>query len=162
VFTIDTRTHEQRLLLHASEAIRDIAVNANGDIAIAAHDDLVYVGHKNGTAWERMTIAWRTLSLRARRIALALDGLLLAIDTGGSIWMYSVSQRTYEMVSAGISDLRVVTISHDGNGAAVLDTDGRIIHVDLEIARSQLNRNTNTKPEVQHNEEEVTQWLQKP
>jgi len=86
VILVDTRSWTQTLLLHASEAIRDIAVTSGGQtIAVAANDDTIHVGARHGASWADPSTTWLTWSARARKIALAPDGLLVAICSDGSI-----------------------------------------------------------------------------
>ncbi len=140
VILIDTRSWTQTLLLHASEAIRDIAVTSDGQtIAVAANDDTIHVGVRHGASWADPNATWLTLSARARRIALAPDGLLVAICTDGSIWLYSVDRRAWLYVPTGTSDLSLVLVASDGKTGVTLDADGRIILMDLQRIRSAIS-----------------------
>jgi WD40 repeat protein len=137
VIVIDTRSWRQTLLLHASEAVRDIAFTSDGrTIAVAANDDTIHVGIRNGDTWTDTKIAWVTLTLRARKIALTPDEILVAICTDGTVRLYSSTRGTWLCVPTGISDLRLIAVSGDGKMAAVFDEDGRIIWIELELARS--------------------------
>jgi len=140
VVLIDTRSWQQSLLLHVSEAIRDIAITSDGQtIAVAANDDTIHVGVRHGAAWADPSTTWLTLSARARRIALAPDGLLVAICTDGSIWLYSVDRRAWLCVPTGTSDLSLAMVASDGKTGATFDADGRIILIDLERIRSAIS-----------------------
>jgi serine/threonine protein kinase/WD40 repeat protein len=142
ILLIDTKTHQYNVALKAPEAIRDIAITPDANIiAIAAHNDLIYVGHRNESAWIDIRFAWRTLAIRARRIAFTSDGLMLAIDTDGNVWIYSTSRGSFVCIPTGIADLRVIAIADSNDVAAVLDTDGRIVWIDLEMGRAILNKN---------------------
>jgi WD40 repeat protein len=140
VILVDTKSWRQTLLLHASEAIRDIALTSDGrTIAVAANDDTIHVGAQHGDSWVDASTTWVTLTVRARRIALAPDGLLVAISTDGTVWLYSSTRETWLCVPTGTSDLSLVAISSDGKASTVFDADGRIIWIDLEAARRAIN-----------------------
>jgi eukaryotic-like serine/threonine-protein kinase len=140
VVLIDTKSWRQTLLLHTQESVRDIALTSDGQtIAVAANDDTVHVGVRHGDTWNDANIAWVTLALRTRRIALAPDGLLVAICTDGTVWLYSSSRKTWLCLPTGTSDLSLVAVSSDGQASAVFDADGRIVWIDLKAAHSAID-----------------------
>jgi len=146
VFIIDTKSWRQTLLLHASEAVRDIAVTNDGrTIAVAANDDTIHVGARSGDAWTDPKPSWVALTARARKIALAPDGLLVAICTDGTVRLYSSAHRTWLCVSTGTWDLSLVAVSGDGKAAAGFDSDGRIIWIDLELVRGKIDKQYSPK-----------------
>jgi WD40 repeat protein len=140
VMVIDTSSSQQTRLLTTLGAIRDIAVSKDGrTIAIAAHDDTIHVAIRRGDTWHDHQINWSVFNARARRIVFTPDGLLVSICTDGTIWLYSPVQRHWLCIPTGTADLGLVTASNDGNHAAALDTDGRIIWIDLALARLRLD-----------------------
>jgi serine/threonine protein kinase/WD40 repeat protein len=140
VVVIDTKSWRQAPLLHTSEAIRDIALRSDGrTIAVAANDDTIHIGVRNGDAWTDARTTWVTLIARARRIALTPDGLLVAICTDGTVRLYSLTRRAWLCVPTGTSDLSLVAVSDDSKVGAAFDVDGRVILMDLESARDAMN-----------------------
>ncbi len=137
VIVIDTTSWRQILLFHTSAAVRDIALTRDGGtIAVAANDDTVHVGVRHGASWMDARTTWVTLAVRARRIALTSDGMLIAICSDGAVWLYSPTRRAWLCAPTGTSDLRLISVSDDGKIGAVFDEDGRIIWLDLELARN--------------------------
>jgi WD40 repeat protein len=137
VVIIDTQTPKQRLLLHVPGAIRDIAIAENApNIVVAAHDDIIYIGESAEGLNSDAQFSWSTFPARARRIALSQDQLLLAITTDGFVWAYSLHSKFPLCITTGTSDLSNIVISRDDKIAAVLDADGRIISLDLDMIRS--------------------------
>jgi WD40 repeat protein len=158
VIVIDTKSWQQTLLLHASEAIRDIAFTSDGrTIAVAANDDTIHVGGRYGIAWTDANATWVRLTLRARAIALTPDGLLVAICTDGTVWLYSITRRTWVCVPTGTSDLNLIAISGDGKLGAAFDADGRIIRLDLESVRSVNNNAFKIYRKGEQDHEEIHQ-----
>jgi WD40 repeat protein len=136
VIVIDTKSWRQTLLLHASEAVRDIALTPDGrTIAVAANDGVIRVGIRHGDAWNDATTTWVALTAHARQLALTPDGLLVAVCIDGTVWLYSSTHRTWLCLPTGTADLTLAAVTADGKAGAVLDAEGRIIWVDLMAVR---------------------------
>jgi WD40 repeat protein len=158
VILIDTKSWQQTLLLHASAAVQDIALTSDGrTIAVAANDDTIHVGTRHGDTWADENTTWVTLTVRARRIALAPDGLLVAISTDGTVWLYSSTRNTWLCVPTGTSDLSLVAVSSDGKASAVFDADGRIVWIDLDATRSAIDNTSAIHQEKDRRHEQVSQ-----
>jgi WD40 repeat protein len=141
VVVLDTTSWQTTVLPRAADAIRDIAVTADGrTIAIAANDNTVRVGFRHADAWTGPGTTWTELAMRARRLALTRDGLLVAICTDGTIWVYSAVRRTWLCLPVGTTDLNQVVVTGDGSAGTVFDTDGHIISLDLAAARKAVAR----------------------
>jgi WD40 repeat protein len=146
VVLVDTNSWQQTRILHTAQAIRDIAFSVDGRvIAIAGNDDTIYIARDDDVAWNSHRPQWMTFSARAQAVALTPDGILVALISNGSILVYSPSSHAWASFPTGTSDLTTVRISNQGERAAVLDTDGRIIQLDLSwvrrmLADSQANR----------------------
>ncbi len=149
VIVVDTKSWQQTPLLHVSEAVRDIAVTSDGrTIAVAGNDDTIHVGIRDEGTWTGAKITWVTLAIRARRIALTPDGLLVAICTDGAVRLYSSTRRKWLSVPTGTSDLSLVVVSRDGKMGVIFDADGRIILIDVESARTTMNNSAEIHKET--------------
>ena len=71
-------------------------------------------------------------------LALAPDGLLVALGANGSIWISSATRGNWICLPVGTADIRWVVITRTGNAAVVLDAQGRMIGIDLDAAQRQL------------------------
>jgi WD40 repeat protein len=140
VIIIDTKSWQQTLLLHAPEAVQDIALTLDGrTIAIAANDNVIRVGARHGDAWNDAGTTWTSLAARARQIALAPDGLLVAACIDGTVWLYSPARKTWLCLPTGTADLTLAVLTTDGEAGAVLDAEGRIIWIDLKAVWKELD-----------------------
>jgi WD40 repeat protein len=136
VFAIDTRTWRPEPVLHGSGGVREIAVTRDGHIvAVATNDGTIHIGTRDPDAASTARLTWVTFAARARHIALAPDGVLVAACTDGAIWLYSAPLRRWSFLSAGVVDFVRTVIADDGNAAAVLDAQGRLLWLDLDAAR---------------------------
>jgi WD40 repeat protein len=132
---LDTHTWQQVSILHTGQAVRDVAFSRNGDtIAVADSDDIIHVGRRTGTSWAADKIIWTAFAARAGRLALAPDGLLVALCSDGAIWLYSSMYKAWICLPIGAAP-RIVVVTTDGHFAAIFDTEGRIVWLDLELAR---------------------------
>jgi eukaryotic-like serine/threonine-protein kinase len=146
VIAIDTRTWRLETVLHASGEVREIAVTRDGHIvAVATNDGTIHVGTRDPDTASTAVLTWVTFAARARHITLAPDGLLVAACTDGAIWLYSAPLRRWVFLPTGIVDFVRTAIADDGNAAAVLDAQGRLLWLDLEAARRLLAASSGTQ-----------------
>jgi hypothetical protein len=89
---------------------------------------------------------WRDLAVRARHQVLASDGLLVAVCTDGTIWLYSIPDRRWLGVPIASADLRWVAVAADTGAAVALDVEGQLFWIDLNAARKLLATDNNTTP----------------
>jgi hypothetical protein len=136
VAMLDTSSWRQDPILHVAHTIRDIAIAANGrTVAVIDSDDTVHIGVRNGDAATDLSIPWTAFPLRAQRVALTPDGLMVAICSDGTVWLYSPERKSWICLPTGTADLTIVTTSSEGRAAASFDSDGRITWLDLELAQ---------------------------
>jgi WD40 repeat protein len=140
VVAIDTRSWQQETILQGAGAVRDIAATEDGHtLAVATNDGTIHVGtHREGARFPG-GLTWVALAARARHIALAPDGLLVAACTDGTIWLYSVPLRRWLCLPTGTADLGPAVMAAGGKAAVVLDFEGRLLWIDLDAARKRLD-----------------------
>jgi len=140
VIAIDTRSWQQKPVLHASGAVKEIAFTEDSHtMAVATNDGAIHIGTLGGDASNSEVATWVTLGARVRNIALAPDGLLVASYTDGTIWLYSIPHQRWLCLPTGTADLGRVAMATSGNSAVALDMEGRLIWIDLEAARTSLD-----------------------
>jgi serine/threonine protein kinase/WD40 repeat protein len=140
VVSIDTQSLQQRIILRASGAVQEISTTPDGSIiAVATTDGIIHIGTRETHQSHVETMKWSALAMRARYQALSSDGLLIVLCTDGTIWMYSVPDRHWLCLPTGRADLRRVVISADGGTAVAIDSEGRLIWIDLVAARKLLD-----------------------
>jgi WD40 repeat protein len=123
-------------VLQAGDAIEDIVFSRDGSVVtISANNGMIHVGVCTGRGSTAPNMQWSTLHAQARDIALTPDGLVIAACTDGSILAYSARYRRSLYIMVGTIDLTHVALTEDASAAAVLDTEGRIIWVDLNAIR---------------------------
>ena len=136
---LNTNTWQQVSILHTAQAVRDIAFSRDGDtVAVADSNDIIHVGRRPGTSWATGSadnVIWTTFTARAGRLALTPDGLLIALCSDGTIWLYSSMHNAWICLPIGAAAPRIVIVTTDGKFAAVFDIEGRIVWLDLELAR---------------------------
>ncbi|HEX3766266.1 MAG TPA: serine/threonine-protein kinase, partial [Kofleriaceae bacterium] len=136
VTAIDTRTWRLDTVLHGGGAVREIATTRDGHtLAVATNDGTIHVGTRDMDVVHPMAVTWSAFSARARHIALAPDGVLVAACTDGAIWLYSAALRRWMFLPTGTVDFVRTAIADDGKSAVVLDAQGRLLWIDLEAAR---------------------------
>jgi len=140
VVAINTKSWQQKPVFHASGAVRDIVVTNDGHtIAIATNDGVVQVITQRGGAQDHEDATLTMLSARARHLSLAPDGLLVAACTDGTIWLYSPPHRRWFCLPTGTANLVWAVVNRSGSTATVLDSEGRLIWVDLDAVRKLLD-----------------------
>jgi hypothetical protein len=144
VIAIDLVSWQQSTLLQALGAVQEIALTDDGGtIAVATNDGMIHVGARDRNSTASGAVTWTTFRARARDIALASDGLLIADCTDGTIWLYS-PQRQWLCLPSGVVDLGETVVAPDGKTAVVLDRVGRILWIDLDAARKLLELTSRT------------------
>jgi WD40 repeat protein len=139
VVAIDTTSWQQETILHGSGAVAEIATTRDGrTLAVSTHDGAIQLGTRSGDAAHPGGITWRRLAVRAHQITLTSDGLLIASGSDGTIRLYSPARGRWLCVPTGTADLGRSAVTADGKAAVVLDFEGRMLWVDLEAARKQL------------------------
>jgi WD40 repeat protein len=137
VIAIHPGSWQQDTLLLGSGAVEEIALRDDGSmIAVATNDGMIHIGTRETAA--ASAVSWTTLLARARDIALAPDGLLIAACTDGTIWLYS-PQRRWLCLPSGTVELGETVVAPNGKTAVVLDRAGRLLWVDLDAARKLLD-----------------------
>jgi hypothetical protein len=127
-------------VFHVSGAVRDIVVTNDGHtIAIATNDGVVQVVTRRDGAQDHEDATLTMLSARARHLSLAPDGLLVAACTDGTIWLYSPPHRRWFCLPTGTANLDWVVVDRSGSTATVLDSEGRLIWIDLDAVRKLLD-----------------------
>ena len=134
VVAIDTSSWQRTLVLAAGAAVQELASTADGRTVAVATRDAIHLG-TTGPGPASGGLAWVAIPIRVRHLALAPDGLLVALGRDGTIWMYSVPRRAWLCLPAGTTDLNRVVITASGSTAAVLDAEGHLIWIDLDAAR---------------------------
>jgi hypothetical protein len=148
VIEINTKSWQQESILHGSGAVREIALTDDGHtIAVATNDGVIHVGMRRNVAPGAERTTWVVLAGRARDIALASDGLLVATCTDGIVWLYSTTLQRWLCLPTGTADLGRATMAANGKVAVVLDREGRLIWIDLEVARMQLDDTNQQTPQ---------------
>jgi WD40 repeat protein len=141
VSIIDANTARQRPILHAGDAIQSIVFDGGGKaIAVTANDGTIHISNLPSDSLIGAAILWRTLHARTRGIAFTPDGLLIAACTDGSIMIYSWLRDRMFYIMIGTVDLTYVAVSGNAKSAIVLDTEGRIIQIDLAAVREAIAR----------------------
>ncbi len=144
VVAIDTASWRQATLLRGDGAVQAIDVTDDGQtLAVATDDGAVHVGTR---AQPGGAIEWVTLAARARHVALAPDGTVVAACTDGTIWLYSPAGRRWICLVVIGADLNRTVVAPNGNAAVTLDRGGRLLWIDLESARQQLLAKPGTSP----------------
>ncbi|HEX3762877.1 MAG TPA: serine/threonine-protein kinase [Kofleriaceae bacterium] len=146
LLVVNTASGHRAALLHAADAIRDIAVTPDGRIiAVATKGGIVHVGTRGERGWLDAGTSWIDLPVRARRIALTADGLLVAACTDGVIRLWSYPRRSWLCLPTGATDLNMVVTTPDRAAAVSIDTQGRVIWLDLDSVRNTLERGDPTR-----------------
>jgi hypothetical protein len=102
---------------------------------VTANDGTLHVSAvpDGAAAW-----AWSTSSVHARSVAWTASGLLLVACADGIVWIYSVVDQRWRCLIMGGTNLIYAAVDHRGTGAAVLDTAGHILWIDLVAAQHDL------------------------
>jgi serine/threonine protein kinase/WD40 repeat protein len=145
VVAIDTRSWQQEALLHGAGAVREIATTDDDHtIAVAMNDGTIHVGTRHEDASGSGDVTWVALATRAHHIALTPDGRLVAVCTDGTIWLYSAPRRRWLCLPTGTVDIDRTAVTDNGKAAVALDSEGRLIWIDLEAAHKLLDSTVNT------------------
>jgi len=140
ITVLETTSWQQTQLPRARDQIRDLAVTGDGrTLAVVAGDDTIRLGVRNADAWTDASTTWTSLGVRARRLTLTRDGLLVAVCADGTVWIYSAARRTWVCVQVGTHDLTHVVVTGDDATGVVFDADGRTTSIDLVAIRKTLD-----------------------
>jgi WD40 repeat protein len=154
VIVVDTTSWQQQTLLHGLGAVQEVAMTDDGHtIAVATADGTIHVGTRHDQASSPGHLTWEALRVRARDIALAPDGLLVATCTDGTIWLYS-PRRRWLCLPTGTVDLGKPVLTTNGRIAVTPDREGRLLWIDLESARVLLDPTSPTHTAVQERKHE--------
>ena len=141
VIVVDTGSWRPETVLRAASAILEMAATRDGrTVAVATSEGTLHVGTCDPVAPGPARLTWTTWAARAREIALAPDGLLVATYSDGTIWLHAPGQQRWLCVPSGTMDLARVAVAPRGQAAVVADVEGRLIWVDLAAARRQMTR----------------------
>jgi WD40 repeat protein len=143
VIAINTRSWNTETILRASSAVGDISVTQDGHwLILGTNDGFIHVGRLNDQMALSNRVTWQyKLAIRARHLAVTSDGLLIAVCSDGTIWLYALSDHRWLSLSVGNADFRWIATSTRGDAAAALDAEGHLIWIDLEAARKLLGSN---------------------
>jgi hypothetical protein len=136
---IDTASWQQQTVLHGSGAIQEIAA-AGQTLAVATSAGTLHVATRGSS--------WATLAMRARRVALTPDGLLIASCNDGTVWLYAPATRRWLCLPTGTVDLGAPAVTGDGRAAVVPDFEGRLLWIDLEAAHQLLDLPNQSPPRI--------------
>jgi WD40 repeat protein len=137
-------THEWQAALrfHASGAIHHIVLSPSSDmLAIATKNGHVYLGrrskHDDVSNWAPMI--WHHFEAHPRFLKFSPDGQILMItNSDGVIWFYSVEHDQWWYFPSGTAGLTVLQTAADGQHAATVDSIGRLMLLDLSLARNSI------------------------
>ena len=139
VDAIDVPSERRRTVLHASGAIGELSFSDDGHvIAISSNDGYCYIG-----MWQNYTshkITWTKFAIRVRHQAISKYGLLVILATDATIWFYSIHDGRWLCQPTSSGDLRRVALSADGERAAAVDIEGRILWIDLNAVNNLLKQ----------------------
>ncbi|HET7499771.1 MAG TPA: WD40 repeat domain-containing serine/threonine protein kinase [Kofleriaceae bacterium] len=139
VVALDTRTWRSEMLLQVPGEVQEIATTTDGRVvAIATGDGAIHIA-TGAVAARPSAMTWSTLPVSAHHIALTSDGVLVAVCTDGTIWLYDTDRRHSLCVPTGTADFGQTAVSADGKAAVALDREGRLLWIDLASARRLLD-----------------------
>ena len=137
IITLDSKSWLTRVTQDIGAKVIDFAASNDGSVmALIADDGTIRVADVRAVS----NIAWSTIELRARKIALTNDHLLLAIGSDNIAHACKLNYQKWLSLPLGVSDLLLVAISENQRSAAFFDSDGRVIWTDLEQVRTQLDK----------------------
>jgi WD40 repeat protein len=138
IHAMNIESRVERVIARTKTAIRHLVMSGDGKTLIVSRaDGVLQIAARHDTAWSDEEPAWLTVNARARHITLASNNWLIAACTDGTVWFYSLSDRTWRYLPIGTADVVRVAANNDGTIAAAFDTDGRIISIDLERLRQE-------------------------
>jgi WD40 repeat protein len=141
VSVIDAITASQTPILDAGDAIENLSLDHDGRlIALSSNNGIIHIGIRTSDGSTGPAFSWSRLHARARDIAFTQDGMLIAACTDGSILIYSPAQREVLYMTIGTVDLTHVAVSSDTTAVAVVDTEGRIVWLDLNAVRATIEK----------------------
>jgi WD40 repeat protein len=139
IVALDTTSWQQSVVLRAAEAVHAIVVARDGRTVIATtNDGVLHLGTRRDPTSRQPVFTWTEFRGHAREVALAADGLVIVPFTDGTLWIYSQVRRRWLCIPLGVADLGGTAISANGNSAVVLGGSGRVVWIDLQLARLQL------------------------
>ena len=135
---------------HGAGPVHHAAVSPNGDtIAIVMKSGETHLGNNYYSKYLHggSHINWQHFSGRPRFIAFSPSGDLMMITTGdGVVWFYSMEIAQWIYFPTGSSGLTVLRVSGDGLRAATVESNGKIIVLDLELVRQTFINLSNQAP----------------
>jgi len=141
VSAIDATTARRTAILQAGDALENLSLDPEGRlIALSADDGIIHIGVRTSGRSGEPAFSWSRLHARARDIAFTPDGMLIAACTDGSILIYSTAHREVLYLTIGTVDLTHVAVSSDMTAAGVVDTEGRVIWLDLKAVRATIEK----------------------
>ncbi len=135
VLEIDTTSWRQQTVLRAKGAVQAVDVASDGRTLAVAAEEAIHVRTQDQAGSRPDAGAWVTLAARARHVAVARDGLVIAASAHGTIWLYSPKERRWQCLIIEGADLNRSVVAMDGRAAVALDRGGRLLWIDLESAR---------------------------
>jgi WD40 repeat protein len=134
VIILDTQSLQQIQLQSSRDAIQDMAVSSDGHTLVyATNDNVIHIGSRRGDSW--LSATWTNLAMRAHKIALTHDGLLISLAIDGTAWMYSLRYKTWLCLIVSTADLIQLVLDHEENTAFLFDIDGHVMSIDIKMAR---------------------------
>jgi len=143
VVEVDAASWRSEVVVRAAGAISEMAAAGDGrTIAITTNEGVVHIGARDPAGPGDARLSWTSWTARARWIAVAPDGLVVASYSDGTIWLYAPLQHRWLCVSSGAMDLDRITVAPAGHAAVVVESEGRMLWIDLAAARQQFARTT--------------------
>jgi hypothetical protein len=143
VIEIDATSWRSEIVVRAAGAISEMAAAGDGrTVAITTTEGVVHIGARDPAGPSDARLSWTSWTARARWIAVAPDGLVVASYSDGTIWLYTPLQHRWLCVSSGAMDLDRIAVAPAGHAAVVVESEGRMLWIDLAAARQQFARTT--------------------
>jgi len=135
----DTRSWTAVLHTRGSGVIRHVAFSpSNNMIVIAAKSGEVLIGNistsNSSPVWSN--VSWHTMRAHPRAVIFSPNGdLMMITNSDGVIWIYSTISHRWLYFPSGVAGLTILRCSPDGKSAAIANSTGKLVILDLEIVR---------------------------
>jgi eukaryotic-like serine/threonine-protein kinase len=147
VAVYDTHTWRAVLKFHSTGPVHHVAMSpTNKLLAVAMKSGEIYLGKHplkdELPDWSKTT--WDHFSAHPRFLAYSPDGdLLMITNSDGVIIFYSALQDRWLYFNSGGAGLTALRTTQDGAHAATVDSNGRLLSLDLNFVRNLLSATPN-------------------